>query len=130
MNRLIWWLVKWLIAKRPIEKIAQLRKELDTRHPEPRPVVIAAPLRFNKAGRMDALRYAPDHPLWGAVMDEIEILKGTHVLIACDPELTDKRTHVELGIIQGLEEFRQQLQDVMKESRTEMAKEDAANRAR
>lgn len=120
-------------------EIGRLRQAHDTtrelwrmdkdRHAAEKPLVIAAPLKFKKAERMDAFRYAPEHALWGAVMDELSILRERHVLMATDADISDKHTHMELGIVQGLDEFRQQLEDVRKASAVELAKEKAGNRA-
>lgn len=74
---------------------------------------------MNKAELLQAFQYAPNHPLWGAVMQTLANYRERCVILAKDPRLTDKETNQALGGVSVLDDFRAELDTQVKRSRKE-----------
>jgi len=64
-----------------------------------------------------ALRHAPEHPLWGAVMEVVAAYREEAVQRAKDPVLTDKETNIALGAVTACDEIRENLESLLAKSR-------------
>jgi len=69
------------------------------------------------AAVLDGLRYAPDHPLWAAVLAVIADYREEAVQRAKDPTLSDKEGNIAIGAVTGADEIKENLERLVSESR-------------
>lgn len=120
------WRVSHAAVKEKLE-IAGASLEKQNANPA-RAGVLARPILLNRAERLDAFRYAPEHPLWKAILDELNMFQALCVAKATDPTLTDKETFYALGGTGVLDDFRLELEARQKESLKDAAKERAGQK--
>ena len=71
---------------------------------------------MNKNERLDAFRYAPDHPLYRAFMEMLEEHIQAAALEGVDPELSDREVHMSDGGAAALTAFVEDVEDLVKEA--------------
>lgn len=67
----------------------------------------------------DGLRYAPNHPLWKSMMAIIQATREEAVLLATDPELSEKEANMALGGVAQMDDLKAELEEQVRAAHRE-----------
>ena len=70
----------------------------------------AVVMRLNDEDLAEAFAYAPDHPLWKAIMCVAEAFREQCVFVSTDPDLSDKETNMALGGVSVMDDWIQEME--------------------
>ncbi len=61
--------------------------------------------RLNEEDLLEAFQYAPNHPLWQAIIQLAETFREACIMIATDPDLTEKESNMTLGGVATMDDW-------------------------